>query len=258
MRGAIPIESNQLPSSVWARVESTEIHARVLRCPERQCPVIMLVHGLGLSSRYMVPLAQHLSPFFDVYAPDLPGFGKSGKPSDALDIAQLAAGLLAWMDQLGLTRVIALGNSFGCQVIAEMAILPPHRLEQSILVGPTIDPHARTTLRQGGRLLSDIPWEPLSLLPLNMRDYLACRPARLWQTYRFALEDAIEEKLPHISMPTLVVRGGRDPIVSQRWAEEVAALLPAGTLAVVPGAGHAVNYNSPAELARLVTAFASR
>lgn len=135
---------------------------------------------------------------------------------------------------------------------------PSHRLEQSILVGPTIDAHARTTLRQGGRLLSDIPWEPLSLLPLNMRDYLACRPARLWQTYRFALEDAIEEKLPHMSMPTLVVRGGRDPIVSQRWAEEVAALLPAGTLAVVPGAGHAVNYNSPAELARLVTAFASR
>lgn len=257
MRTASPVDSTQMPSSIRTRIASTDIYARVLRRPERRGPVILLVHGLGLSSRYMVPVAQHLSPYFDVYAPDLPGFGKSGKPHHVLTIAELATTLVAWMDEMSLTRAVALGNSFGCQVIAEMATLYPQRLEQSILVGPTIDPHARTTSSQSGRLLKDIAWEPLSLLPLNLRDYLACRPARLWHTYRFALKDAIEQKLPRMSLPTLVVRGGRDPIVSQRWAEEAAALLPAGTLAVVPGAGHAVNYNSPAELAHLVTAFVS-
>lgn len=226
-----------------------------MRRPGRRGPVILLVHGLGLSGRYMVPAARHLFPYFDIYAPDLPGFGKSGKPNHVFDITELAATLAAWMDVLGLTRTVALGNSFGCQVIAEMATLHPHLFEQSILVGPTIDPHARTTLIQSGRLLRDIPWEPPSLLPLNLRDYAVCRPTRLWRTYRFALNDAIEQKLPSMSLPTLVVRGGRDPIVSQRWAEEAAALLPAGALAVVPGAGHAVNYNSPAKLTSLVRSF---
>jgi 2-hydroxy-6-oxonona-2,4-dienedioate hydrolase len=39
------------------------------------------VHGLVVSSRYMVPLAEVLACWFDVYAPDLPGFGRSEKPS---------------------------------------------------------------------------------------------------------------------------------------------------------------------------------
>ena len=58
-------------------------------------------------------------------------------------------------------------------------------------------------------------------------------------------------------MPTLVVRGERDPIVPQYWAEEVARILPRGRLAVVPEAGHALNYSRPHDLARLVRAYLS-
>lgn len=255
MRTGNKLNLNRVQTSIRTQVASTEIYARAMCRPGRREPVIVLIHGLGVSSRYMVPVAQRLFPSFDVYAPDLPGFGKSGKPDHVFDISELAATLVTWMDRLDLTRVVALGNSFGCQVIAEMATLHPRRLERSILVGPTTDPHARTTPNQAGRLLRDIPWEPLSLLPLNLRDYVACGPARLWQTYRHALADPIEDKLPHMNLPTLVVRGDHDPIVSQRWAEEAAALLPLGSLEVVPGAGHAVNYNSPAPLSALVTAF---
>ena len=249
------VNSNRVQTSIRTRVASIEIYARAMRGPEARGPVIVLIHGLGVSSRYMVPIAGRLFPSFDVYAPDLPGFGRSGKPDHVFEITELAATLVSWMDDLDLTRVVALGNSFGCQVIAEIATLHPRRLERSILVGPTTDPHARTTPRQAGRLLRDIPWEPPSLLPLNLRDYVACGPARLWQTYRHALADPIEDKLPHMGLPTLVVRGERDPIVSQRWAEEAAALLPLGRLEVVSGAGHAVNYNSPAQLSALVAAF---
>jgi pimeloyl-ACP methyl ester carboxylesterase len=86
-------------------------------------------------------------------------------------------------------------------------------------------------------------------------DYLVFGPRRLLATSRHALADPLEEKLPHVRAPTLVVRGARDKIVSQRWAEEVAAGLPRGRLTVVPGKAHAVNYNAPAELARLVREF---
>ena len=48
------------------------------------------------------------------------------------------------------------------------------------------------------------------------------------EDFRYALEDRIEKKLSHVHVPSLVVRGGRDPIVPQHWAEEVARLLPMG------------------------------
>jgi pimeloyl-ACP methyl ester carboxylesterase len=68
-------------------------------------------------------------------------------------------------------------------------------------------------------------------------------------TVQICSADAIEEKLPLIEVLTLIVRGSRDSMVPQAWAEEVTALLPQGQLAIMPGAGHAINYSAPLELA---------
>jgi pimeloyl-ACP methyl ester carboxylesterase len=40
-------------------------------------PAVVLVHGLGLSGRYMLPVAEPLAPRYPVYMPDLPGFSAS-------------------------------------------------------------------------------------------------------------------------------------------------------------------------------------
>jgi len=58
--------------------------------------------------------------------------------------------------------------------------------------------------------------------------------------------------LNRLSVPTRVVRGSRDQVVSQRWAEEVARIAGAPTPAVVPGWGHAVNYDAPSQVADAV------
>ena len=65
----------------------------------------------------------------------------------------------------------------------------------------------------------------------------------------------MEEHLPHVHVPTLVIRGSRDPIVLQDWVEKVNHLLPNSQLIVVQGAGHAVNFNSPDKLVQLVRSF---
>ena len=69
------------------------------------------------------------------------------------------------------------------------------------------------------------------------------------------MEDRIEDNLPRVEMPALVVRGSRDPICPQRWAEEVAGLLPRGRLVVVPGAAHTLNFGTPTEFAGLIRGF---
>ena len=62
-------------------------------------------------------------------------------------------------------------------------------------------------------------------------------------------------ELPRLAAPTLVVRGSRDPIVPQRWAEAVTALLPRGRLLVIPRGPHVVNYTSAGVFADVVAAF---
>jgi 2-hydroxy-6-oxonona-2,4-dienedioate hydrolase len=86
-------------------------------------------------------------------------------------------------------------------------------------------------------------------------DYLAAGTGRAWRTFRYALEDHIEERLPQVRVPVLVVRGSRDPIVPQRWAEEAARLLSMGKIVVVPGSAHVANFDAPLELARVIRAF---
>lgn len=100
-------------------------------------PVIVLVHGSGLSGRYMIPTAHQLATDCRVYVPDLPGFGDSDKPAKVFDVPELADWLVAWMPAIGLDRVALLGNSFGCQVIADLAARYPERVEAAVLQGPT-------------------------------------------------------------------------------------------------------------------------
>jgi 2-hydroxy-6-oxonona-2,4-dienedioate hydrolase len=237
-------------------VRGLTMHARVSvdPVPRDRLPVI-LVHGLGMSSRYMIPLAQHLAPHVRVYAPDLPGFGRSEKPPRALDVSGLSDALAGWMRAAGLEGATLVGNSFGCQIIADLAVRRPGLVGRAVLQGPTMDPAARSVPQQVGRFLLSVPRDSLSLLPIEFLDYLRAGTGRAWRTFRYALRDRIEDRLPAMRIPVLVVRGSRDPIAPQRWAEEVTRLLPEGRLVVVTGAAHAVNYGSPSRFACAIRAF---
>jgi pimeloyl-ACP methyl ester carboxylesterase len=101
----------------------------------------------------------------------------------------------------------------------------------------------------------NIPLEPITLDVVVLRDFLDMGPRLLAGTIAEMLRDRIETKLPRVQAPTLVVRGSLDSTVPQRWAEEARRLLPRGRLAIIRGAGHTVNYNSPDAVARLVLTF---
>ena len=218
-------------------------------------PAIILVHGLGVSSRYMLPTLSELAVSYQVYAPDLPGFGNSNKPKKVLDLVELAQVLAEWLDALGLAQVILLGNSMGCQVGVNLAMARPQLVAGLVLVDPTLDPYRKSWWRELGWLLLDVPREPLSLLGITVWDYLRSGPRRILVTYHYMLKDAIEKKLPELKMPVLVIRGSRDPIVPERWAKEVAQLIPDARLEVIQGVPHAVNYDAARQLGRLVRKF---
>ncbi|HEY0754921.1 MAG TPA: alpha/beta hydrolase [Ktedonobacteraceae bacterium] len=234
------------------------LHTRVggkLLAPAQ--PPFVLVHGLSVSSGYMLPIAERLAADARVYVPDLPGFGKSPAPSHTLNVDELANAFVLWMQQLGLSSAIFLGHSLGCQIIANLAAQHPSLVEQAILVSPTMDPDALTLHQVFTRLLRDIPCEPLHFFPLLLCEYMRAGMARTLSTLEYAFADPMEKHLCSLKAPTLVVRGDRDPIISQAWAEQVHQLLPHSQLIVIPDAGHGVNYDAPDKLVDAIHSFLS-
>ena len=216
--------------------------------PAGQAPVV-LVHGLGLSGRYMLPTARCLCPHFPTYLPDLPGFGDSAKPETVLNVPGLADALAAWLRGFGLTRTALLGNSFGCQISADLAARYPELVERAVLLVPRHRQHERSWFRQFVRWRQNQPYNPDSLSPITWADYRECGYWRLIRTFQYQLQDSIETKLPRILAPVLVVRGQHDPICGPSWAAEVGRLLPDGRHVEIPSVAHALVYTAPEPLA---------
>lgn len=97
---------------------------------------VLLLHGIGMSSRDLRGLALALASDFQVFVPDQPGFGDSDKPRRALELTELGAFVVRLMDALGFERAAPLGNSFGCGIAVEVAVTPSRARGRAGLAGP--------------------------------------------------------------------------------------------------------------------------
>jgi 2-hydroxy-6-oxonona-2,4-dienedioate hydrolase len=242
--------------SRYAQVQGWKIHTRTAagRAGSKGYPVV-LVHGLSQSSRYFIPLAECLGQDFPVFAPDFPGYGLSDKPAHTLSVREMADLLAAWMNLMGMAQADLVGNSLGCNVITELALRHPGLVRRAVLAGPGVDIFRRTALQQVGRTLVAAFHERFSLIPRVLFDYALASPRRSLAALRHALNHPIEQRLPLMEMPTLVIRGEKDPIAPQDWIDEVMRLLPRGRLVILPKYGHGVHYSLPGATAQVITAF---
>lgn len=263
MSDAAPTERDGPLRSVWDTVDGLRVHGRVATA--RAGVPIVFVHGLGVSTRYLEPTMTRVAADFPVAGIDLPGFGRSDSPGHAYDITELARALATWLDARRIGPAILVGNSYGCQVIVECVSRAPSRALGLVLNAPTMDPGHRTVAGVLVRFAADAPRERPRLTGIVARDYLRAGPLRLLTTLRHALRHRIEELLPELEIPVLVVAGARDPLVTVEWAGEVARLAGSaragaagGELQVVPTAAHALPYDEPEAFAALIRAFAER
>jgi pimeloyl-ACP methyl ester carboxylesterase len=235
-------------SELWLDVAGARMHAQVLG----DGPPVVLLHGYGVSGTYMLPLARELADSYRVLVPELPGQGKSEPRAGLRSVRELAGALAAWLDAAELEQPAVVANSLGCQVVTELAVRDLERVGPLVLVGPTVDPARRRGRHQLFAALRDCAREPLQLVGIAAVDDVGVGMRRLVATARAALDDRIEERLPLVEQPTVVVRGGADGFVSADWAEQVASLLPDGWLVVVPGEPHAVHFTRPEAVAGIV------
>ena len=235
-------------------VDGVQVYYRVSTRPiPAERPPVVLVHGYGMSSRYMVPLAEALGRDFRVYAPDLPGFGRSDKPERALDIPDLGDALAAWMTVVAVGPAVLIGNSLGCQILIELALRHSERVACLVLQAPTPDPAARTVHQQILRQALNLRYDATARMSwIVLSDFFSAGPRRLAHTLRHLLRHPIENRLTEVGIPALVLRGTRDPVVPRAWASRAADLLPQGRLIEVAGAAHIMNFHAPERFARIV------
>lgn len=235
-------------------VDGLRLFTRVA-VPRPDALPLVLVHGVGVSGRYLVPLARELAPDYRVFLPDLPGHGHSSKPNTVPDLPEMADILAHWMSAMGLKQAILVGNSFGCQIIAELALRHPHCIQAAVLIGPTVNRQERNLPTQIAQFFLSAPSENPSLTFVLLQDYLRAGLGRCLQTIQIALADQPETKMPHLTMPVLIMRGTGDKMVPQDWAEELVSLLPCGQLVTLPGAGHTPHYSQPQQLMPSIQSF---
>lgn len=253
-------------------------------------PVLLLVHGIGDSSetwREVIPL---LARTHTVIAPDLLGHGQSDKPRADYSLGGFANGLRDLLVLLGHESATVIGHSLGGGVALQFAYQFPERCERLVLVcsgglGAEVSPVLRVASLPGASaaiyasvqpavrwpvlafargctrvgLLDDCDVEELQTVWKALRDR-STRAAFL-RTLRSVVDlrgQAVSSRdrlYLTRTMPTMLIWGGRDPILPVAQAREVAAELPDVVLEVLPRAGHIPHRNDPQRFVQVVEEF---
>lgn len=242
----------------WSKAHRIPVGRRHVRYFEAGSgPPIVLVHGLGVSADYWrkngPPLA---AAGYRVLAADLPGFGHTPGPSSGLSVPEQARALLAWLDALGIPAAFLVGHSLSCQTILQVAADHPERVLGLVLAAPTGDPSRHRLLRQALGLLRDVPRESIAIAVEVAKAYLLAGPRRVWKTWRAGEHHDPISLLGRVSASGVVIRGARDPVVAEDYAERLALGLPGGRLIRIEGAAHAVIFTHAEAFNAAIISFA--
>jgi pimeloyl-ACP methyl ester carboxylesterase len=238
---------------VWTILDGLPILYRTNTLdPGPEARTIIHIHGFAISGRYLLPTAALLASEYRTFVPDLPGFGRSIHPRKTLTIDRLGDAVVRFMDQLGIERAILLSNSLGAPITGRVIDRYRDRAEAVVLVSPAGGvynaPMARAFWQLG---LAGIR-EPLGMLPIAARDYSRFGVRSSVALLRSMLAYPAAQRVRELTLPTLVVLGSRDPLVSEGHVTQVAVDLPHVTAVVIEGAAHAINFSHPEQLANVV------
>src|SRR5947209_13602676 len=112
-------------------VENFPIH---YYCAGRRGTPIILIHGIGNSAEVWSSLLLRLSKEYLVYAPDLPGFGKTPVAPEGFTIATHVLYIRRFLAALGYPQVTLVGNSLGGWIATRFAIDYPQRVKRLYLL----------------------------------------------------------------------------------------------------------------------------
>lgn len=243
-------------------------------------PALLLLHGIGDSSKSWVPLMRTLAQHHTVIAPDLLGHGESDKPRADYSVAAYANGMRDLLDVLGIDTATVVGHSLGGGVAAQLTYQHPTRVERLVLVASGGVARAVSPfLRLASTPLSDLFFPLLRLPPVHLaavagvevlrrsgtdlgRDAeelgrvidalpdVAARGAfhrtlRSVVDWRGQVVTMLDRSYLAEAMPVLLVWGAHDAIIPVHHAEVAHRAMPGSRLELFADAGHFPHHQDP-------------
>lgn len=238
-----------------ARIRDLAFEVRTWRpARERSAPAV-LVHGIGMSHRYLLRLARELARDRVVHVVDLPGFGRTPKPRRDVGVPEVAAALGEVVEVVTDRPVVLIGQSMGSQWVIELAAQRPALVAHAVVIGPVVDDRHRSAGAQARALLLDALREPPTTNAILLADYLRCGPRWYLAQLRHMLRYRTEDAAAALTVPLLVLRGGHDPIAGAAWCRRLRDRALDAVLVTVPRGPHNVQRSRPRAVAAAVRAF---
>jgi 3-oxoadipate enol-lactonase len=100
-------------------------------------PWLVLIQGMGLDRSGWGPALRKLRRHFRLVLVDNRGSGRSGLPAASFDVADMAADVVAVLDEAGIRRAHVMGVSLGGMVAQELAVDHRERVDALVLVSTT-------------------------------------------------------------------------------------------------------------------------
>jgi pimeloyl-ACP methyl ester carboxylesterase len=239
---------------------------------------VVLIHGYTDSARDWVPLVPYLSPQLRLILVDIRGHGRSGKPECCYTRFDFAYDIKLLLDALAVRRADIVGHSLGSYIAQTFAESWPERTRRVVLISSSGGPRPGSPpLATGYDFASQIralhePIDPDSpfmrewwssptpvdpeFLRRERRDAAAI-PLRVW----LAVLDQglgtsdLQQTLPRLTEPTLLIWGGKDPIQAEEVRQTLRAALPRAEVRIFPALGHNPFWEDPRGCAAAINEF---
>ena len=273
----------------WLTVAGLRIHCLVAG---RAGPAVLLLHRSGFDAAgvSLAAVMHSLAKRCRVYAPDLPGFGGSDPMPDCWGFSKCSAFLSPLLAALDLERVSLVGLSMGGGIALGFALMAPEKVDRLVL----IDSACLSEALPGGRSTwfavhmpgwSALQWRILAanrnvtrwvLRRATSRNPEEVTPERLDRVMRHlrrpgasvafrkwerrevgwrGLRTSYVDRLPALSVATLIVHGADDPLLPVAVAERAHRLIPDSRLEIIPNCGHLAPLDQPEAVSCALSAF---
>jgi pimeloyl-ACP methyl ester carboxylesterase len=232
-------------------------------------PLLFLHPEIGI--RANAPVLDHLAERARLIAPSHPGFGGSELPPSFTSIDDLAYFYLDLLDELELRDAIVAGVSLGGWIAAEMAVKSCARISHLVLANPVGIKVSDRETRDIADIfaLTDEQFAEMAYFDpgVGKLDYKTMPEAEVravarnreatarygWSPYMH--DPKLKQRLHRIHVPTLLLWGTADRILSQPYGQAYGAAIPGARLQPIERAGHFPHLEQPDEFARRIFAF---
>lgn len=219
-------------------------------------PAVILLHGAGGNHLHWPSELRRL-PEQRIYAPDLPGHGKSdgiGRQS----IADYSACVLAFMDELKIRKAIFIGHSMGGAIALHLALNNARRTLGIALINTAPTLHMPTGLLENTITSVTLPLAVKSMGELAfspnvdprlkenaMQRMNEIRSSVLHGDFLACNAFDVFARIGRVKVPTLILSGSEDRMVSPHYAQTMHAKIKNSLLLSIDGAGHMLMLENP-------------